>query len=214
MGPNIRKLLEIGGPALAGNPSSPGEDFGSLPLATELWELLSHRNGFLAFESALVVRPSSATFQDGTPTTPVEAWNEPQLWTGRYEDLTDGCLFFAQDVFGGQFALTSRGVVSFDPETGETEHIGASLEEWAGELLRDYETMTGFPLAREWQRLHGRLPPRHILAPKRPFVLGGEYTLENLYLADEVRSLEARAAVALQIRDLPDGATITLEVVD
>jgi hypothetical protein len=51
------------------------------------------------------------------------------------------------------------------------------------------------------------------LIPKVPFVLGGEYSVDNLYDADAVSALLYRGDVAAQIRHLPDGATVKLRVV-
>jgi hypothetical protein len=50
------------------------------------------------------------------------------------------------------------------------------------------------------------------LAPKVPFVLGGEFELGNMYAADAGSDLAWRAQLAQQIRDLPDGAEVTLHV--
>ncbi|MDI3359360.1 hypothetical protein QQF21_12250 [Lelliottia sp. V89_10] len=61
-----------------------------------------------------------------------------------------------------------------------------------------------------WQKLHGAIPPGHRLVPKIPFVTGGEYDIENLYLECTYKSLIARANLALQIRDIPNGNSIKM----
>lgn len=45
-------------------------------------------------------------------------------------------------------------------------------------------------------------------------MLGGEFVLDNLYLADAVEGMKLRADIASQIRDLPDGAQIKFSVED
>jgi hypothetical protein len=57
--------------------------------------------------------------------------------------MTAGLFFFAEDVFGGQFAVTDDRVVTFDPETGVIVEIASSLEGWANVLLADPEFYTG-----------------------------------------------------------------------
>jgi hypothetical protein len=44
-----------------------------------------------------------------------------------------------------------------------------------------------------------------------PFVLGGEFVLDNMYMADAVEGMRFRADIARQIKDLPDGAEIKLK---
>ena len=127
--------------------------------------------------------------------------------------MADGLLFFAEDIFGGQFAFSTVGVVSFDPETGDVEQVAADLEGWADRVLAGYELLTGFPLAHAWQQRHGQLPVTERLLPKRPFVLGGEFVLENLYALGSVEGMRLRGELATQIRNLPEGASVKFKIV-
>lgn len=174
----------------------------------ELWSLLQARNGFYAFENSLHVFPSGG--QD--PHT-LEGWNAQTLWISHYRGLTDGCIFFAEDVFGGQFAVKCDAVHSFDPETGETEWVAADVEGWARAILEDYEVLTGHPLARAWQERYGALVPGQRLLPKTPFVAGGAFELANLYAADAVQGMRLRGDLAHQISEVPDGSQIRIDVV-
>jgi len=210
LGKYLRKLIQIGGPPLG----SPSPDVSGLrswgPVGHELAELLGEANGFYAFESALLVRPmTSAAGALG-----VLEWNQPDCWQAAYDGLADGLLCFAEDVFGGQFCIGRNGVVMFDPETGEQDRLATTLDGWARELLDDYGTLTGQPLAHTWQASHGALAPEQRLVPKLPFVLGGEFEVANLRVGTSTAEMLARASVAVQIRDLPDGAAIKLTVVD
>jgi hypothetical protein len=207
-GPSLAKLLGIAGAALAPAPKQrPAILTG--PRGDELWALLQGRNGFYAFESALHVFPTG-----GTGPQVLERWNSPELWRGHYEDLAEGCVFFAEDIFGGQFILKGDAVHSFDPETGDTEQLGANLDAWARAILGDYETVTGQPLAHAWQAEHGALPAGKRLLPKIPFSTGGAFDLANLYAADAVKGMQFRGDLARQLRDLPEGAQIELKVVE
>lgn len=176
--------------------------------AVDLAEILNARNGFFAFEGALRFFPSRSV--------PVSygmiEWNGQDLWRFEYNDLTQGCLFFAEDIFGGQFAVVNEKICTFDSETGQIVEVAADFDRWAALILADYEVLTGYQLAREWQVKHGKLAGRDRLVPKTPFVLGGDFALPNLVAIDAVKGMRARGNLARQIRDLPDGAKIRYEV--
>lgn len=173
-------------------------------LADELLEMLSTRNGFYALESALHIFPSHSTGSD----IGLDEWNSESLWRSEYKEMLGDCLFFAEDLFGSQFCIKDSKVFTFDPETGEFEYLAENIEGWAQAIVEDYNVLTGYPLAHEWQKNNGVLPSNKRLLPKIPFVAGGEFTLENLYLGSSVEGMKFRASIANQIKDLPDGAQI------
>lgn len=179
-------------------------------LIDDLLRMLRQRNGFYAFESALHVFPSHSSQQE----IGLNNWNENTLWRNAYKNLADGCLFFAEDVFGGQFCIKCNKVYTFDPETGALDYLANDIEGWAKAIINDYEVLTGYPLAHQWQKQNGQLPSKKRLLPKIPFVVGGEFVLNNLYLADAVEGMKFRADIANQIKDLPDGAQIKFNIVD
>jgi hypothetical protein len=210
--PNIQRLLEISGPALSESTPRLAGECSALAggLGPQLLQMLWARNGFYAFEAALHVLPLC----DQHGEMSLEEWNASMLWRSAYGTLADGALFFAEDVFGGQFCIVNDAVFRFDPETGDKELLAATVDEWAGVLLAEHETQTGWPLAHEWQQRFGVLRPQTRLVPKLPFVLGGEFTVTNLHSLNSVEAMRFYAEVAVQIRDAPDGAKIQLRVVD
>jgi hypothetical protein len=208
LGAHLQKLLSVAGPPLSLTAPDPLPADGQR--SQELGDLLAARNGFFAFESALHLFPAGAPVAGHD----LVGWNAPSLWRSEYGDMADALLFFGEDIFGGQFALRGQEIVTFDPETGAVNPMAATLDEWAGLLLDDYETVTGFPLAHQWQADHGALQPGVRLLPKLPFVLGGKYTVDNLYELDAVKGMRVRADVARQLRDLPDGAAVSYRVVE
>jgi hypothetical protein len=175
----------------------------------QLTELLAARNGFYAFESALHVFGSGSTVVGGS----LEDWNDNNGWIASYGGLADGAFFFAEDVFGGQFAIIGDEICTFDPETAATEAVSSSIEDWAGQLVQNYSVLTGFVVAHDWQTQHGVIEPGCRLVPKRPFVLGGEFSAANVCSLAAVKGIHVRADLALQIRDLPDGSKIRYRIV-
>lgn len=176
-------------------------------LTRELADLLAERNGFYAFESALLVRPSHHT---GSPLGLVQ-WNHEKLWRYAFQSNLVGVFFFAEDIFGMQFCIEQNGISSFDPETGDFEKISDTLHGWATCIVDDYRVRTGWPLGHEWQTVYGAIEPGQRLLPKQPFVLGGEYALKNLYKLNDVEGMLYRASIAIQLRDCPDGSTVVLK---
>lgn len=112
------------------------------PLGQQLWQLLSQRNGFYALESALHFYPAVGG-EEG-------AQNILRILQESYGDLATGLHCFGEDVFGNQFVLSDNSIALFDAETGATEEIAQSFEEWAACLL-DNGYWTGWSLAHQWQ---------------------------------------------------------------
>jgi len=209
---SLEKLIGIGGPALSS--ASPTIDPNLLALAggmgVDLLELLSQKNGFYAFESALHVFST----RSDPPEIGINEWNAPELWINEYRGMAGSALFFAEDIFGSQFCIKNDGIYCFDPETGSARRLSDDLEGWARAILGDYNVLTGHPIAHEWQRVNGRIPIGVRLVPKVPFVLRGEFSLQNLFTLEAVKAMHLRGSIAVQIRDLPDGASVKLRVVD
>lgn len=206
------KLASIGSNALGDDRIIVNiEEFSSYgKLGDELVEMLALKNGFYAFESSLHVFPATHFIREMT----LSRWNSHGLWKYEYREIVDAKLFFAEDAFGNQFCVFQNRIYSFDAETGETELIADSIEDWAKKIFAEYPLLTGHPLLRDWQRENGLLPVGHRLMPKIPFVLGGEYAISNLYSLNAVSSMKSRGNLAVQIRDLPDGTPIQFKIVE
>jgi hypothetical protein len=176
-------------------------------LGNQLMGMLRSKNGFFAYESALLVRPLR---RSQSPLGILE-WNAPERWKIEFSiDLGDA-LFFAEDVFGGQYCIRNDTICTFDPEGGVFQTVGTSLDAWATEVTRDYPFRTGFPLAHDWQMAHGPIAAGMRLIPKTPFVLGGRFDVDNLYPLLDVEGMRFRASIANQIRELPDGSEIVFK---
>jgi hypothetical protein len=179
-------------------------------LKRELLSLYWSCNGLSAFGGALQVFPAG----DRGSLWSVDEWNDDFRWRDAYRELADGCLFFAQDVFGGQFCVREAEVFRFHPETAELEFIGSSLEDWAGYVLDDPAETTGFPLKELWETVNGPLDARHRLVPKIPFVLGGAFDHMNLIAVNTVTAMRFYGDLAYQLHTVPDGSKVTLRVIE
>ena len=206
-GAAIEKLLSISSEPLALSPAEQPPFLGQYRLGAELLQLLQRKNGFYAFEAALHVFPISSR-----DCMSLEEWNSDSLWRAGYRDLAEGLLFFAEDILQNQFCLSVEGIVRFDSETGLRAPMAVTIEEWAEKVLANYLQETGWIFASKWQAQDGPIPAGKRLMPKTPFFLGGAHSLENLWLGDAVEGMRFKADLALQTRDLPDGAQIRLMV--
>lgn len=202
---SIDKLVDVAGPALTGAlVTGVGRTHAALA------ELLRKKNGFFAFEAALRVFPGGESVSSPS----LDAWNSPELWRHSYGALTNGMLFFAEDIFGTQFCIKDGTIYTFDPETAELTFLAEDFEGWAEAILADYDLYTGYSIAHEWQVRNGKLSELDRLIPKIPFVLGGEFSVENLISMDGARTMRCRGNLARQIKELPDGAQIRFELID
>lgn len=205
--PCVSKLLEISGAALC--PDRPASSWSlGTPRAAELLRLCDRRNGFYAFESALHVFPMGVECRHVT----AERWNDREYWKYAYDGGADDVWCFAEDIFGEQFAIRGDAIVSFNPESAEVKHVADSVEDWACRLLVEYEYLTGYPIAHEWQLKNEPIAEGERLIPKQPFVLGGEYSVTNLYSLDAAKGMRLRADICRQVRNLPDGSRVRLRV--
>lgn len=207
----IGRLLKLGGPAMCALGAQDSlDDFAPVRSSAkeDLLAMLQVRNGFYVFDRALLIRPvSSAVVPLG-----LREWNEPKLWKDDYGGGLTDVLCFAEDVFGGQFAICGEKIVAIDPETGEKDEMAQTMDEWALSILRDHNVLTGHSLAAEWQRLHGELSPGFRLLPKSPFVTGGSFSIDNLYSLPDVEGMRFRGSIARQLRDVPDGGCVEFNV--
>ena len=204
IGPKLRMLLSISSPSIVETAAELTDEMLQFAGAhkDDYLRLLADRNGFYAFESALHVFGCGESELDIS----VNQWNSEHSWRQGYNEKTENRLFFAEDVFGGQFCLMNDKIYTFDPETGNSEYLADDYEHWAQLLLKDFDLLTGYPLAREWQEQNGPIPIGRRLYPKLPFFLGGEFAIENLYCGDPLERMRFSAEIARQVADLPDGA--------
>lgn len=181
-------------------------------LLGQLQDLLSQRNGFYAFESALLVRPYTAAA--GSVPMDLWRWNSDDLWRQHYEQLMPPALFFAEDILGNQFGILDEKIIWFDAETGDWREFADDLRSWAGKVLDDYYLHTGYRIAHDWQVEHGPIPMGHRLALKRPFVLGGSADLDSLLCWPDVKIMKGRGFMAVHIAQVEPGGSIMFVLVD
>lgn len=168
-------------------------------------ELLLKKNGLICFESALQIYPYDNS------NISLKVLNSNDTWKRKYSFINHLYFCFAQDFFGFQFCFTKKGVELLNTETGGFDFLAENFENWIELILDDYNYLTGFEVGHQWQKKFGQLNLYERLTGKIPFVLGGNYSIENLYTIDSIELLDFRADLANQIYYLEDGQQISLK---
>lgn len=132
-----------------------------------------------------------------------------------YENVADKYFFFAEDVFGNLFGFYDAAVVLFSIDSGEIETIAASLEDWYQLITSEPEYYTGFTVLQSGIFADSeKLKEGYRLGAIFPFVLGGDYSPDNLVLLPTFENLKANAVIYAQIAHLPDGTEVTINPVN
>jgi hypothetical protein len=136
-----------------------------------------------------------------------------RLLTEKYGEIVKELVFFGQDLFGNQFSfdIKKNKIVFFNIETGEREIIANDFIDWMEFLIDQLEYFTGNSLAANWN-LDNNFRFDQRLSPKMPFILGGEYKLDNLYASDFPQYINSAAEIAKQVYNLPDGANFKIKI--
>lgn len=125
-----------------------------------------------------------------------------------------GLLAFGQDVLGNQFCFSSKGVLFFNIETTEVEILASDFDKWLKVLGSDLDYLTGETFSKRWGSKEGLLEYGYRLCPKMPFVIGGQYEVENFYSQPFPNYLDINANIANQIKNLPEGAQVKLKTIN
>ena len=208
MGGAVEKLIQVAGDPI-GCPANP--DFGLAlhefgDIGRQLSQILKSKNGFFCFESALRVFPDCTSIASWG----LEEWNSEENWKHSYSGLASGIFCFAEDIFGNQFCMSKNRIALFNAETADVEDFAFSMKEFASKILLDYNFITGYSVARDWQAVYGALGGRERLFPRKFFIFGGDYVLDNLVKLDSLRAMENYGNIARQIGSVADGSNVKL----
>jgi hypothetical protein len=192
-----------------GPPADEKELLDQLP--PDLAGLLRQIDGFIRFSGGLHVRGAC---REPTWHSLRDAWLGEQAYHRLYPDVRPDDVPFAQDCLGDQFLLRGGRVWRLRAETGEMAPLGVSLFGFLEAAQADpVEYLSMHPLLR-FMREGGSLEPGQLLAAYPPFCTkqSGDGVSLRAMSADERRRFLAHFAA--QIRDLPEGGSIRIEVVE
>jgi hypothetical protein len=176
-------------------------------IISEINALLSRCNGFYALGKSIWFLSSDPNHEVN-----LHNWNLKETWLEGYgEAIPADALAFAMDLFGNQFMVVNDAIYLFNIETAELEHVADSLEGWAEQILQD-NYWSGNSLAEEWLEEKGDIPENYRLAPKIPFMMGGEFEISNLYPSSLTKIISFSTNLFHQIKNIPDGTQVKIKI--
>lgn len=126
--------------------------------------------------------------------------------------MKDEVFFFGCDLFGNQFAFLKNEICMLNVETGEFDMIAPDFNKFVDILIAEQNYYTGESVLIQWNDLMTPMNFKQRLVPIKPFVIGGEYSPNNMRAVDFFETISYNASIAKQIYDLPDGANIEIIV--
>lgn len=131
-----------------------------------------------------------------------------------YGTISANNFFFACDAFGNQFCFDYLidKIFFFNIETGNKEFIANDFIEWIQVIKSETDYYTGQPFVVKWEEIMHPLNSDERLTPKMPFILNGQYDLNNIRVEKLDKILEFNSSIAKQIFDLPDGTPFKIKL--
>jgi hypothetical protein len=167
----------------------------------------------------------------GNTLPPVGLFAERSLWVFTDEEATaiaSACDFslaaikfdlvtapFACDIYGDLWVKRADGTVrKISTESFVAVEDYGSLESWAATIVADSDYELGWSMLSAWESTNGNIKVGERLAPKIPFVFGGEYSVENLYAMPLTEILKFRRHLATQTANIQNGTKVWIDTED
>ena len=127
-----------------------------------------------------------------------------------YSILSTGLQFFASDIFGNQFCFKNDHIHLFNLESGELTFLANSFADFVDILKEDSEFTTGKPYKQQYELEKGMMLLAHKIRALKPFVIGGDYKIENFVATDFNELVIYNSKIAHQIHNLPNGTEVII----
>lgn len=101
-----------------------------------------------------------------------------------------------------------------NPEDSSLEIIASSLDEWFSIIKSDKVTYLYSDILEEWESRNGKILLGEKLIPSIPFIIGGDYELDNFIKCTELEAMRYYSQYAKTLYKLPDGNVVKLKIVD
>jgi hypothetical protein len=172
--------------------------------------LLERMNGGYFFERSLHVFGACAD----PPWHSLSAWNAPGLWRDAYGEAAQGLVCFAEDAFGDQYAYSGMGgeVVCFEAELGRVVSVAPHFVAWLEELLARPESVLPLDVMRREVETRQPLEPGGQMFAYPPLCTVESQEGVTVGQVDAVEAMRFRGSLALQLRNLPPGARVAIEI--
>ena len=179
-----------------------------------LTPLIAQANGFITRNRIFRVFGT-----EGDETVPgIQEWNNSE-WKLDYGDKTHNLLFFAEDIFGNQYAIqTHDGKVSllrFLCEGGDVETVSGGVRVLIDAFISpETSTLLDWALVNAaFQRGLSPNPNEH-LAFEMPLIAGGDYSVDNITVENSELHLGILSQLSRELQNYPTGMKITRFISD
>jgi hypothetical protein len=173
-------------------------------LPADLVTVLCEKNGFILHDGALHVRGACLVPEWHSLRA---AMHGPNAFHVFYDDVRPADIPFAEDQLGDQYLIRDGVILRLSAETGEVEYLVENLE---GFFRRVSDNIEGFLNV----GLDHKLQPRQLLHIHPPlcFQESGKDAFLRALPASEV--ILSHADLARQIKNIPDGGHVRIEIGD
>ncbi len=178
-------------------------------LPNDLAKLLKSVNGFIQFGGALHVRGAC---QSPEWHSLHYVWESTDAFYRHYRTVKQTDVPFAQSALGDQYFIRDNDVYRLDTECDEIESLDMDLKTFLKEVQSDPIAFLNLEPLEEFWGDGGELEPGQLLSVMPPFVVSQPDTKYSYRAVSALDRLRFLADFAKQIRDLPDGATITIKL--
>jgi hypothetical protein len=169
-------------------------------LPAELVRVLSGTNGFILHNGALHVRGACLVPEWHSLRG---AWRGPKAFHTLYDSVRPSDVPFAQDQLGDQFLLRDAAVLRLSAETGETERLCESLQDFFTGVSSDIEGFLNVGL-------NHTLKPGELLHAYPPFCIGEASVGVSLRPCPAEEVILVHARFAKEITNISDGNRIEI----
>ena len=180
-------------------------------LPAALRSALEQTNGFVAFSGGFHFR-GACSQPDWHALR--SAWEGPRSFASLYRYVLETDVPFAENALGDQFLLRDGVVWQLFAETGDLVSMSHDFGAFTRVVLnKPTETLQLEPLL-QFAQEGGQLRPGQLLSVYPPFFAQESKARVSLRAIDAISRRVFLAELAEKVADLPDGAHITLRVVE
>ena len=149
----------------------------------------------------------------------LRAWNATATWRDTFGDATDGLVFFAEDAFGDQYAYTSvpgqsGSVVCFEAELGRVVPVANSFLDWLEEMVERPSSALPVDVVVAQTTAERRLHAGTHLYAWPPLFAAESRDGVSVGHVDAVEAMRFRGELARQIRNVPAGTQVKIDLGD